>query len=255
MTAEGEWWRALYDDLLAEVLLVRADPEEVTETIGFLAAHLDVARGDRLFDQCSGIGSLSVPLARAGFEVVGVDLGAGYAERGSEAALAEGLVVDLRRADAFEFVPERPCRGAFNWWTSFGYAATDDENRRMLECARAALEPGCSFALDTMNVPGVLARFEPRVVTSRETRLGPIELVRESRYDVPGGFIHKEWRYQLADGQTVRHESRVRAYTPPELARLLEEAGFEAVRFVGSTNGEALTLSSPRCIALARRPR
>jgi len=255
LTADGQWWRALYDDLLAEVLLVRDDEAEVARTVRFLAGALDLSPGARIFDQCCGIGSLSLPLAREGFTVVGVDLGEGYAARGQRAAETEDLAVDLRAGDAFEFVPDPPCDGAINWWTSFGYAATDAENRRMLERACEALKPGAAFALDTMNVPGVLCRFLPEVVTERETPLGPIRLVRESRYDAATGVIHKVWSYALADGRTVRHESSVRAYTPPELCRLLAEAGFEDVRFVGSVEGEGLSRESSRCIAIARRPR
>jgi hypothetical protein len=106
-----------------------------------------------------------------------------------------------------------------------------------------------------MNVPGILHRFLPEVVTERDTSLGHLRLVRESRYDAPAGVMEKVWRYELEDGRVVRHESSVRAYTPPELARLLTETGFVDLRFVGSIDGEPLTLESPRCIAIARKPR
>ncbi len=259
MTAGPEWWRALYDDLLAEVLLVRGgndggDNDEVAQTIAFLIAALELVPGARVFDQCCGIGSLSLPLARAGFDVVGVDLGRGYAERGMRDAEAAGLRLELHEGDAFTFVPDRPCHGVINWWTSFGYADSDDGNRRMLARAFEALVPGGVFALDTMNVPGVLARFRPRVEIARDTALGYVRLVRDSVYDAATGVMHKVWTYTLADGREVRHESRVRAYTPPELARLLGEAGFCEVRFVGSVDGDAFSIDSPRCIAIARRP-
>ncbi|MCA9616611.1 MAG: hypothetical protein KC586_27825, partial [Myxococcales bacterium] len=78
--AEG-WWEALYDEHLATVLLER--DEEPTETLDFLERTLRLRKGDRVFDQCCGIGSLAVPLAERGFSVVGCDLGEGYAARGN----------------------------------------------------------------------------------------------------------------------------------------------------------------------------
>ncbi len=255
MNDAKDWWHDLYDDLLAEVLLVRKDDAEVEATLRFVAGALDVSPGDRIFDQCCGIGSLAVPLGRAGFEVVGVDLGEGYAARGQRVADDEGLSVRLVAGDAFTFLPERPVHGAINWWTSFGYASADEDNTRMLARAFEALVPGGRFALDTMNVPGVLHRFLPEVVTERDTALGPIRLTRRSRYDATAGVMHKVWRYALADGREVEHESQVRAYTPPELGRLLESVGFGRLRFVGSVNGEALTLESPRCIVIAEKPK
>ncbi len=254
MTDERPWWRALYDDLLAEVLLVRGDDGEVEETIRFVASALDVSPGDRIFDQCCGIGSLSIPLGRAGFTVIGVDLGDGYAARGQRLADEEGLDVSLVAGDAFVFTPTAPCHGAINWWTSFGYADSDADNARMLARAHDALVPGARFILDTMNVPGVLNRFLPEVVTERDTPLGHVTLTRTSHYDAVRGVMEKVWRYRLDDGRVVEHQSSVRAYTPPELARLFGDVGFANVRFVGSIRGEALSLESPRCIVIAQKP-
>jgi SAM-dependent methyltransferase len=252
--ARGEWWRELYDDLLADVLLERASQAEVERTLAFLADALSVAPGARLFDQCCGIGSLAVPLAARGYDVVGVDLAPRYIARAQAAAAAAGVTGAWHAADAFAFVPAPVCDGAFNWWTSFGYARGDADNARMLARAFEALAPGGRFALDFMNVPGVLRGFRPRVVTERDTPRGRVTLTRTSRYDAATGLLHKKWHYRLATGQEIAHPSTVRAYTPPELVRLLGAAGFAQVRLVGDVDGSPLTLASPRCIAVATRP-
>ena len=134
------WWSTLYDDVLADVLLERAEPSEVERTLTFLVGALQLRPGDRVFDQCSGIGSLAVPLARRGFRVVGVEQAPHYAERANFDARASGVDCHVVTGDAFEFVPEVRCRGAFNWWTSFGYEQDDVANRRMLERAFDALD-------------------------------------------------------------------------------------------------------------------
>jgi SAM-dependent methyltransferase len=240
------WWHALYDDLLADMLLERADRRETERTLDFLAGVLDLEPGARVFDQCCGIGSLAIPLARRGYRVVGCDLAAGYIERARRDAPAS---LELHAADAFEFVPA-PCDGAFNWWTSFGYADEDAQNIRMLARAFEALKAGGRFALDFMNVPGVLHRFREEVVTRR----GEVELVRRSAVDPAAMVMDKTWTYALPNGERVVHTSRVRLYTPRELGDLLARAGFVDVRFHGDIDRSPLALESPRCIAVARKP-
>jgi SAM-dependent methyltransferase len=247
------WWAALYDDLLAGVLLERADPAETAATLAFLERALDLAPGDRVFDQCCGVGSLSGPLAARGFEVVGVDLIPAYVAQANRAAA--GLPAQHHAADAFTFVATPPCAAAYNWWTSFGYAETDAENLRMLARAFESLSPGGRFALDFMNALQVIRSFAPDVVLSRETARGPVTLWRRSRLVPEAGALEKTWTYFLADGERVTRESRVRLYMPHELKALLHVAGFEDVQFLGDLDGGALSPDSPRCIAVARRPR
>jgi len=245
--ATDGWWLRLYDDHLADLLLERdAEPKDVVD---FLIKRLDLRPGDLVFDQCCGIGSLAVPLAQRGLAVVGCDLMPGYVRRAMEKARAAGVAVDLRVADAFEHVPGRPCAGAFNWWTSFGHARDDATNLRMLRRAWESLAPGARFALDTMNVPGVLRGFRAEVVTERDGTI----LTRHSRLDLDAGLLHKRWSYRFPGVDAVEHDSTVRLYTPWELRALLRAAGFMRVELLGGIDGQPLTIDSPRCIAMATR--
>lgn len=247
------WWLDLYDQTLAEVLLVRKDPEEVRRTVDFLERVLGPPPGGRVLDQCCGIGSLAIPLAERGYEVVGCDLGAGYVERALREAEERGLSLELYQADARSFVPGVPCHAAFSWWTAFGYAEEDETNLKLLRSAREALWPGGWFALDLVNVACALRTFEPVVETRGETPEGEVLLVRHSRMDLVRMVVERTWRIRKADGSVREVESLLRLYTPRELEELLHRAGFVEVSFVGDLDGSALGLDSPRCIALARR--
>lgn len=251
----SSWWEALYDHLLADVLLVRDDPADTDRTLRYLTEQLRLTPGCRVFDQCCGIASLAIPLARAGHQVVGVDQAGIYIERGRADAARAGVAVELHTGDAFEFVPSAPVRGVFNWWTSFGYALDDAQNARMLARAFEALEPGGRFALDVMNLPGVLRAFAPTVVTERDTPAGRVRLVRESRLDLALGAMHKRWTYHLPDGRTVEHDSTVRLHLPHTIAELMRGVGFTDLVLHGELDGSPLTLDSRRCILIATRPR
>ena len=248
------WWTTLYDAHLAEILLVRKDADELAATLRFLQRHLRLERGQRAFDQCCGIGSIAIPLAEQGIHVSGCDLGQGYIARALRDGEHARALLDLHTADAFKFTPGARCDAAFNWWTSFGYADTDEENLAMLRRAFESLKPGGTFALDFMNVPGVLHTFQSVVETSRETAQGRLRLTRLSTLDLASMTMEKSWRYVLPSGETLTHPSRVRLYTPRELGALFTRVGFANVRFVGSLDDAPLTLDSPRCIVLAEVP-
>jgi SAM-dependent methyltransferase len=253
---DDPWWEPLYDDLLAEVLLVRdAEDPETEATLRLLVERLDLAPGARVLDQCSGIGSLAIPLAARGFRVVAVEQCASYVERARVEAARRGVEVELHAADAFTFVPEEKVHGAFNWWTSFGYADDDADNVRMLARAFDALVPGGAFLLDVMNLPGVLRGLRRDDVVRRATSLGDVTLLRETTLDLPRGVMRKRWTYFLPDGRRVEHASRVRLHLPHQIVDMLRSVGFTDVELYGSPRGEPLGLDSPRCIARARRPR
>ena len=238
------WWSDLYDDALADVLLV--DERELDATIRFLIEHLRISPGDRVFDQCCGVGRLAIPLAGWGAKIVGVEQAARYVERAKQRVPD----LDLHVGDAFEFVPAQPCAAAFNWWTSFGYLPDDAGNLRMLARAFDALAPGGRFALDFLNVPGVLARFRPHEIT----REGGIVMLRESRLDLARGLIHKVWTFVLPTGERVERPSTVRLYAPDQLAALFGRAGFTSIEIYGGVDGQPITLDSPRCIVVGERP-
>ena len=244
------WWSTLYDDLLADVLLDATTPAQVDATIGFLVDQLRLERGDRVFDQCAGVGRLAIPLAAWGARVVGVEQAARYVERGRAAAAAAGVQLELVAGDAFEYVPPERCRGALNWWTSFGYLPDDDGNARMLRRAFEALVPGGRFAIDFLNVPGICRDFRPHDIDRR----GDVVMLRESRLDLARGLLHKTWTFITPEGRRVERPSTVRLYTPDRLAALLASAGFTDLAIYGGVDAQPITLASPRCIVVGTRP-
>jgi SAM-dependent methyltransferase len=248
-----DWWETLYDDIVADMLLVRKDPQELQATIAFLTYRLGLAPGRVVFDQCCGTGSVAIPLAATGVRVIGVDQCGGYIQRAQQEARSAGATCDFHHADGFEFLPTVACDAAFNWATSFGYA-DDARNLRMLQRALEALKPGGRFALDYHNVPRLLRRFQECFVQRHTVAAGEVILLRESTLDLPGGRLLQRWSFVLPDGRRTVRNTAVRLYLPHLLAELLSRCGFVDVALHGSVRGEPIGPDSPRCILVARRP-
>lgn len=250
MNTETPWWQTFYDANLADMLLEQTSPEEIARAAGFLTDVLALPAGAAVFDQCCGSGRLAGELADRGFAVCGIDLIPEYIRRARERSWAGTGTARFAVADAFEFTADPLCDGAFNWWTSFGYADDDETNTRMLRRARESLRPGARFALDFMNVPGLYRHFLPHVVT----RNAGVTLIRESTLDLASSVIRKQWTYFLPDGRSIVHHSAVRLYDPAALRSLFTAAGFVDIRFYGDTDASPLSLNSPRCIVTAINP-
>ena len=242
------WWQPLYDDIVAEMFLVRRDPAEAAATAAFLRDTLRLVPGTTAFDQCCGIGTLSLPLAEQGVRVVGVDQSEAYIRRARESAGT--LPCEFFAADAFAFTPRVPCDAAFNWGTSFGNTLDDDRNRDMLRRAFECLTPGGRFLLDYQHVPRVLRHFQ-HTLTKRH---GDVLLLRESTVDLTAGALRQTWTFLLPDGTRRSRRSEVRLYLPHQLGEMLREVGFADVQFFGDADRRELSLDSPRCVVVGTRP-
>lgn len=251
---QGGWWKDFYENTPFHLYLERHDPQELAATIAFLLRELHVEPGARLFDQCCGMGSLTLPFAQRGFIMTGVDLCESFIARAKADTTLGDNKPQFFVGDAFEFVPAEPCDGAFNWYTSFGYSQDDDTNLKMIQRAFESLKPGAWFALDFMNVPMILRQFQSKMERKLETPEGDIAIVRDCNIDLERGLMEQVWHWNLPDGRKIDSDSTLRIYMPQELKKLFERAGFTEVKLFGGLNNEPLTLTSGRCIIVARRP-
>lgn len=249
----SHWWESFYEDTPFELYLTRHNQAEVDDTIKFLTEKLHLTPGARIFDQCCGLGSMSIPLALAGFALVGVDLCGKYIKAAQTQAAEKGLTsTQFFQGDACSFVPSESCDAAFNWYTSFGYYPDDDNNRKMLERAFEALKPGTRFALDFANFQHIVHDFKPSLTSSLDSPEGKITIVRECTLE--DGIMKQHWTFTMPDGRELVHNSELRAYMPADVERLFSEAGFVEVETFGNIDGEPLDDDSPRCIVVGRRP-
>src|SRR5208283_3335752 len=98
--------------------MARTDQADLDATIAFLTDKLQLKAGATIFDQCCGLGGMSIPLAKLGFRMVGVDLCHKYIAMAQAEAAAAKLQAEFAVGDAFVFVPGRACDAALNWYTS-----------------------------------------------------------------------------------------------------------------------------------------
>jgi len=253
------WWSQFFDDDYAAYgLSESADDEKVASIVNFLCSELSLSPGSTVFDQCCGVGRLSIPLAQRGIKTTGVDITASYIKQAQQRATAEKLPCSNRDPGSMGVVGKmvpRPCDAAFNWFTSFGYEEDDQRNRLLMQCAFDSLGSGGRFAMDYMNIPNIMATYRQWFIDRRTTdEKYDLIVLHEPDLDFTRGMIGATWTYVYPDGTRVEKKLAVRMFMPHELKTLLELTGFTDVKLLGTLDSEPLERLSPRCVITATKP-
>jgi SAM-dependent methyltransferase len=232
-----------------------------------LAFYLDLARaqGQRVLEVACGSGRVLVPLAQAGFEVVGIDASLHMLElarakpdlkRNSGARLIQADMRDFR-LDVHSFDL------AILAVKSFAYLTETADQLRCLQAIHAHLRPGGLLAIDLMHprpewiaaAPGALrddllqrvpvrgftlSRIESVVSTDLARQIRVIRSIYEV-IDDDGSIISKrfvEWPYRWTHRFEAEH--------------LLERAGFTVEAVYGGYQRDEFTSNSATMVFLGR---
>lgn len=182
-----------------------------------------------------------MPLARAGFRVVGVDRSEALLEEARRRAGRDRPRPELLRADYRELpLKDESFDAAVNLSTSLGYLG-DEEDVRVLAEIRRVLRPGGRLVIETTH-RDLLVRDEREQVWQGlgEGRL----LLEQHAFDAAAGVV--QTTQTLIEGTGAR-ESRtfsVRVYAATELVAMLGRAGFAQVRCLGGFDAAPFTPAS-----------
>lgn len=241
------WFETIFDERypdLFEPLEGNAE-DEVEGILAFLA----LPAGAAVEDLGCGRGRHSIPLARRGYRVTGVDISDYMLQKARRSAEREGVDIewvqqDMRtfcRRDAFDLV--------LSLFTSFGYFS-DEENQAVLENVGRSLKKGGTLLLDLRNAGKGLSRLEDLDKTI-EVPSGRLRMtVRFDRRTMRATAEHTLVR---TDGIRISSGFDVRIYSMEELMEMLRKAGLEIRDFYGSLRGDPFTDESSRLVALAEK--
>lgn len=243
-----DWWRDYFDpSYLRRYIFER---EQTVAEVLMLRDLLPEAPAD-LLDVACGQGRHSIPLAQAGYTVVGLDASETLLAHGRAAAAIEGVELTLVQGD-MRAIPYVACfDAAINMFTAFGYFEDEAENRAVLEGIARALKPGGLLVMELMHRDRVVSGF--READWYELDDGTVVWVRR-HFDAVRGLLTSVDRWRGPDGHEEERYHRMRVYTATELDGMLRSAGLVPTAWYGSINLHAFSAEAPRMIVVARRP-
>lgn len=207
--------------------------------------------GGHILDLCCGPGRHSLELARRGMCVTAVDRTKRYLDEARRKAAEEKLDVEFVLEDMRSFRRPETFNGAINMFTSFGYFADPDDDRRVAQNLHDSMKPGGAVIMDLIGREVIAKRFRERDWYPLDDPEGGI-MLEERKLSQNWGWIESTWTLIDGSKRTI-HTIAHRPYTGTELAALLKSVGFSEVEIYGTLEGEAYDQDAKRLLAVARK--
>jgi len=216
--------------------------------------------GGPILDLACGTGRTTLPMAAAGFEMVGVDASEPMLARAREKAREQGLEVTFYHQDCTSLDLPVTARMATMTGHAFQEFITNQAQDALLRSVSQHLAPGGVFVFDT--------RFPSRDNIQKPEGEQPWQTVTDERgWTVAASVI---WSYdpvsqvqdyifidRITDGAGNTDENRslgrLRYTWPREVERLLDMHGFDLDRIYGEWDGSPLTGDSYDMVVIARK--
>jgi SAM-dependent methyltransferase len=232
---------ALYPVVYAHRTREAARPEAA-----FAAQRLELSANDLVLDLCCGNGRHMAHLREKTRRVVGLDFSADLLRIARQGCAAGTCVVqaDMRAApfvNVFDVVT--------NFFTSFGYFVTDEENAAVVNVIARALKPGGRFFIDYVNPAYLRNNLVPH-----STRYHHEFTIVEDRWlDQAMPRVNKRTTLLCRSNIVATFEESVRLYTHAEMAAMIAGAGLALHATFGDYAGADFGEAYPRMILLGAK--
>jgi SAM-dependent methyltransferase len=242
---DESFWELVYRHMFPDESFAAAE-----EQVGRFS-ELTGSPFSRVLDLCCGPGRHSIPLAKRGAAVTGVDRSSFLLKKARARAESENLKIEWIQEDMRTFVRPGQFDLAICLFTSFGYFENEEENLAVLRNIYSSLVPGGSFIVDVLGKEILARRFAPSAVEEYPDGTMMIE-----RREIIADWSRTRATWILIqNNQATRWVISTALYSGQELASLLQKTGFKDVRLYGTWKGAPYDLNAERLIAVAGKGR
>ena len=216
-----------------------------------------------------GTGRVSIPLAKAGFNVTGIDLSGDMLNLARKKAGIEGVDIKFTEADFIEFKLNKKFDVVLMPYNAFQHIHADGDISRFFDNLKQHLNPGAKFVMEIMNPldedlsrgPDDFVPFDAFYVADcqdgrlhRTTQSDPKKklLVIEDtvNYDVVNKVAHYRLYYSLDGEDLVTKTIDLRMFTSTELFDILNLNGFNVLKSYGDVQKRPLKNDSQSIVTI-----
>ena len=241
----NDWTHDFFHGLAVDFWLAVAPPADAD--LPFLEKAFG-APGGTILDVACGAGRHSIPLARRGYQVTGVDLSASFLDEAKRRADEEQLPIEWHRGDMRELPWRSRFDGALCFGNSFGYCGRDG-TRAFVRALAASLKPGAAFVLET----GAAAEsLLPSLQTRRWMEAGDILFFSSAAYDSSDSRLDVDYSF-IRGAVRESRTAHTWIFTTAELRELFASAGLIVEQLCSSPVGDPFRLGDPRLLLVARK--
>jgi SAM-dependent methyltransferase len=216
--------------------------------------------GDPILELASGTGRVSIPLAKEGFHVTGIDVSESMMVEGRRRASESGVEIEWIKGDIRDFHLGTKFNLIIFPLNTICHFLLTEELEACLSCVREHLLPKGRFVVDII-VPSQerLARDPKEKFFNSEypdpEGKGIVKVYESNRYDPSSQINHVKFHYQLpGKSEEIVEELNMRMYFPQELDALLKYNGLKIYEKFGSYEDGPFSEESPKQIIVCGLP-
>lgn len=243
--SSSPWYSTWFDSDYYYRLYDYRNESEAATFVDALLSRIPLDPGDQVIDLACGRGRYSRLLAERGLSVTGLDLSSSSIQEAQQSPQPNQVFF---QHDMLRPFPTNEAAAVFNFFTSFGYFDSDQQNIQVLHNVVTALKAGGYFVLDFLNIE-----------KATQTQRDPVSLERDgvnfllSWEQTPSHLIKQ---IQVKDGLTRQtFKENLQLLKLSDFERFFDIVGLE----LGAVYGDySLRLfdptSSERLILIAHKP-
>lgn len=216
--------------------------------------------GGPILDLACGTGRTTLPMAEAGYELIGVDVSEPMLSRAREKARERGLEIAFHRRDCADLDLPLTARMATMTGHAFQEFLTNEAQDKLLRSVSRHLTPGGLFVFDT--------RFPSHDNLHKPAGEQPWQTVKDEHgwtvsvtvvwsYDVVAQVQDYVMIDRISNGtgavEETRSLGRLRYTWPREMERLLDMHGFDLETIYGEWDESPLSATSYDMVVVARK--
>jgi SAM-dependent methyltransferase len=243
-----ETWDAFFSDFYLRAYAGAARDADASEQALAAARLAGCPDGGDLLDVPCGFGRHAIPLAEAGYRVVGVDRSQALLNEARRRA-GNSRRPKLARADYRDLpFPEASFDAAVNLFSSLGYLGDEEDTKALAEIGRV-LRPGGRLVIEILHRDLLV-----RIFREQDWHLvGEGRLLLEQRtFEPASGLVQVTQTLIETSGERESRTYSLRVYTATELLAMLTRAGFAEARCYCDLDGGQFGIDT-RLVIAARR--
>jgi len=206
----------------------------------------------RILELCCGTGRLTLPIAKDGYDISGVDYTSSMLEQAKLKACESGLSVEFIEADIRTLDLQEKYDLIFIPFNSIHHLYTNEDLFKAFNVVKKHLKEEGLFLLDCFN-PNIQfiveSEKELKEIAEYTTSDGKKVLIKQAmRYENNSQINRIEWHYFINGEFHSIENLDMRMFFPQELDSYLERAGFTVIHKFGDFEEEAFSDNSEKQI-------
>ena len=206
----------------------------------------------KILELCCGTGRLTLPLAKDGYNICGVDYTSSMLEQAKVKASEAGLEINFIEADIRTLSLQEKFDLIFIPFNSIHHLYKNEDLFKAFNVVKNHLKDGGLFLLDCFN-PNIQyiveSEKEQKKIAAYTTEDGRDVLIKQTmRYETATQINRIEWHYYINGEFNSVQNLDMRMFFPQELDAYLEWAGFYVIHKFGSFEEEIFNDNSEKQI-------